>query len=414
MARFAKILPEYKAAPEITRERLYIETMEKVLSHTRKVLVNDSKNGNLMVLPLDQMLKGVAAPAAKSDSSDASDLLRLPPASSSSSASTSSTSSSTGVALWTNAALTRSVTTTSVRGITMRKSVIAIIVIVLVVLYMSVFVVKEGERGITLRFGKVLRDDENKPLVYAPGLHFKIPFIESVKMLDARIQTMDNQADRFVTKEKKDLIVDSYIKWRISDFSRYYGNRRRRRLQAEVLLKRKFSDRLRSEIGRLDVKDIVTDSRGRLTTEVRDALNSGSAGTEDEVSTPAADDAIAKAAERVEAETNGKVQVINPNSMAALGIEVVDVRIKQINLPAEVSEAIYNRMRAEREAVARRHRSQGQEEAEKLRATADYEVTKTLAEAERRGRILRGEGDAESAKLFADAFSRSVLLLLYP
>ncbi len=139
---------------------------------------------------------------------------------------------------------------------------------------------------------------------------------------------------------------------------------------------------------------------------MRDALNSGSAGTEDEVSTPAADDAIAKAAERVEAETNGKVQVINPNSMAALGIEVVDVRIKQINLPAEVSEAIYNRMRAEREAVARRHRSQGQEEAEKLRATADYEVTKTLAEAERRGRILRGEGDAESAKLFADAFSR--------
>lgn len=123
-----------------------------------------------------------------------------------------------------------------------------------------------------------------------------------------------------------------------------------------MLLKRKFSDRLRSEIGRLDVKDIVTDSRGRLTLEVRDALNSGSAGTEDEVETPAADDAIAKAAERVQAETNGKVPVINPNSMAALGIEVVDVRIKQINLPAEVSEAIYNRMRAEREAVARRHR----------------------------------------------------------
>ncbi len=85
----------------------------------------------------------------------------------------------------------------------MRKSVIAIIIIVLVVLYMSVFVVKEGERGITLRFGKVLRDDDNKPLVYEPGLHFKYPFIETVKMLDARIQTMDNQADRFVTKEKE-------------------------------------------------------------------------------------------------------------------------------------------------------------------------------------------------------------------
>ncbi|KEA54191.1 MULTISPECIES: protease modulator HflC [Mangrovibacter] len=289
----------------------------------------------------------------------------------------------------------------------MRKSLIGIIIVVLVVMYTSLFTVKEGERGIVLRFGKVLRNNDNIPEVFEPGLHFKLPFITTVKTLDARIQTMDNQADRFVTKEKKDLIVDSYIKWRISDFSRYYlatggGDVS----QAEVLLKRKFSDRLRSEIGRLDVKDIVTDSRGRLTLEVRDALNSGSAGSDDEVATPAADDAIATAAARVEQETNGKVAAVNPNSMAALGIEVVDVRIKQINLPAEVSEAIYNRMRAEREAVARRHRSQGQEEAEKLRAAADYEVTRTLAEAQRQALIERGEGDAQAAKLFADAFGK--------
>ncbi|RWR02868.1 cell division protein FtsH [[Pantoea] beijingensis] len=289
----------------------------------------------------------------------------------------------------------------------MRKPLIVLLIVVLVVLYASLFVVQEGQRGIVLRFGKVLRDDENKPLVFAPGLHFKIPFLESVKMLDARIQTMDNQADRFVTKEKKDLIVDSYIKWRISDFSRYYlatggGDVS----QAEVLLKRKFSDRLRSEMGRLDVKDIVTDSRGRLTTDVREALNTGSAGNDDEVATPAADDAIASAAARVERETNSKEPPINPNSMAALGIQVVDVRIKQINLPTEVSGAIYNRMRAEREAVARSQRSQGQEEAEKLRATSDYEVTRTLAEAQRQALITRGEGDAEAAKLFADAFSQ--------
>jgi membrane protease subunit HflC len=228
-----------------------------------------------------------------------------------------------------------------------------------------------------------------------------------MKSLDARIQTMDNQADRFVTKEKKDLIVDSYIKWRISDFSRYYlatggGDVS----QAEVLLKRKFSDRLRSEMGRLDVKDIVTDSRGRLTTDVRDALNTGSAGNDDDVQTPAADDAIASAAARVERETNSSEPAPNPNSMAALGIEVVDVRIKQINLPTEVSDAIYNRMRAEREAVARSQRSQGQEEAEKLRAQADYQVTRTLAEAQREALISRGEGDGEAAKLFADAFSQ--------
>ncbi|MEI2265977.1 protease modulator HflC [Erwinia sp. CGal63] len=289
----------------------------------------------------------------------------------------------------------------------MRKPLIVVLIVVLVALYASLFVVQEGQRGIVMRFGKVLRDDENKPLVYEPGLHFKVPFLESVKTLDARLQTMDNQADRFVTKEKKDLIVDSYIKWRISDFSRYYlatggGDVS----QAEVLLKRKFSDRLRSEIGRLDVKDIVTDSRGRLTTDVRDALNTGSAGQDDEIATPAADDAIASAAARVERETSSKEPAVNPNSMAALGIQVVDVRIKQINLPTEVSDAIYNRMRAEREAVARSQRSQGQEEAEKLRAAADYEVTRTLAEAQRTALMTRGEGDAEAAKLFADAFSQ--------
>lgn len=289
----------------------------------------------------------------------------------------------------------------------MRKPIVVLIIVVLVALYASLFVVQEGQRGIVLRFGKVLRDDENKPQVFEPGLHFKIPFLETVKTLDARIQTMDNQADRFVTKEKKDLIVDSYIKWRISDFSRYYlatggGDVS----QAEVLLKRKFSDRLRSEMGRLDVKDIVTDSRGRLTTDVRDALNTGSAGNDDEIATPAADDAIASAAARVERETNSSEPAPNPNSMAALGIQVVDVRIKQINLPTEVSDAIFNRMRAEREAVARSQRSQGQEEAEKLRAQADYQVTRTLAEAQREALITRGDGDAETARLFAAAFSQ--------
>ncbi|MES4611071.1 MAG: protease modulator HflC [Ewingella sp.] len=287
----------------------------------------------------------------------------------------------------------------------MRKSFLLIVVVVLVALYASLFVVQEGERGIVLRFGKVLRDSENKPLVYEPGLHFKVPFVESVKTLDARIQTMDNQADRFVTSEKKDLIVDSYLKWRISDFSRYYlatggGDVS----QAEVLLKRKLSDRLRSEIGRLDVKDIVTDSRGRLTLDVRDALNNGSA--EEVEATTEADDAIASVAKRVERETSGEQPAVNPNSMAALGIQVIDVRLKQINLPQEVSSAIYDRMRAERNAVALRHISQGLEEAEKLRATADYERTRTVAEAERTARITRGEGDAEAAKLFADAFSQ--------
>ncbi|MEQ5185660.1 protease modulator HflC [Providencia zhijiangensis] len=286
----------------------------------------------------------------------------------------------------------------------MRKSFIFVVIAVLAVAYASIFIVPQTERGIVLRFGKVLRDSENKPIVYEPGLHFKVPFIETVKMLDARIQTLEIQADRYLTSENKDLMVDSYLKWRVTDFSRYYvatggGNP----FQAETLLKRKFSDRLRSEFGRLSVKDIITDSRGRLTVDVRDALNKGTATDE---ATKDADAAIADAAARVEKETNLKPLVVNANSMAALGIEVVDVRIKRIELPNEVSEAIYARMRAEREAVARQHRSQGQEEATKIRAVADKTVTETLAESERTALTLRGEGDAMATKLFADAFNQ--------
>lgn len=291
----------------------------------------------------------------------------------------------------------------------MYKPIIAIFIIVLLALYSSAFEVQEGQRGIVLRFGKVLRDDDNRPQIYQPGLHFKIPMVESVKTLDARVQTAENQEDRFVTKEKKDLIVDSYIKWRISDFSRYYLATGGGGIsQAEILLKRKFNDRLRSEIGRLDVRDIVTDSRGRLTEEVRDALNKGSTGNvEDDNATSAVDDEIASAAARVVAETKGKIPQVNPNSMEALGIEVVDVRIKQINLPTEISESIFNLMRAERHQVARSLRAEGKEDAAKIRAQADFNAARTLAQAQRQSLIIRGEADAEATKLFADAFSKA-------
>lgn len=297
----------------------------------------------------------------------------------------------------------------------MHKIIFSLIFTVLLS-YSSIFVVQEGQRGIVLRFGKVLRENNNQAIIFFPGLHLKIPFIETVKNLDARTQTMDNQADRFVTKEKKDLIVDSYIKWCISDFSRYYlttggGDV----FQAELLLKRKFSDRLRSEIGRLNVKDIVTDSRGRLTTDVRDSLNSGTADNIDEDLDKNLTiynffennkNKITSKHNDFKNNKNKNDNFINSNSVAALGIHVVDVRIKQINLPVEVSDAIYNRMRAEREAVARSQRSQGQEEAEKLKAASDYRVVRTLAEAQREALMIKGEGDAESAKLFADAFSQ--------
>ncbi|MFP4712452.1 protease modulator HflC [Pasteurella multocida] len=253
----------------------------------------------------------------------------------------------------------------------MRKFLTPVIVVIAAILYSSIVIISEGTRGIMLRFSKVHRDADNKVVVYNPGLHFKIPFIDSIKILDARIRTLDGQADRFVTVEKKDLLVDSYVKWRISDFGRFYtatggGDY----AQASNLLRRKVNDRLRSETGSRTIKDIVSGTRGELMEGARKALNTG------------------------------------PDSTAELGIEVVDVRVKQINLPDEVSSSIYQRMRAERDAVAREHRSQGREKAAFIQADVDRKVTLILANANRTAQELRGSGDATAAKVFSDAFSQ--------
>ena len=253
----------------------------------------------------------------------------------------------------------------------MRKFLLPVIFVLIAVLYSTIVVVSEGTRGIMLRFGKVQRDADNKVAIYTPGLHFKIPFIDNLKALDARIQTLDGQADRFVTVEKKDLLVDSYVKWRINDFGRFFtttggGDY----AQAANLLRRKVNDRLRSEIGSRTIKDIVSGTRGELMAGAKNALNSGQ------------------------------------DSTAELGIEVLDVRIKQINLPDEVSSSIYQRMRAERDAVAREHRSQGKEKAAFIQADVDRKVTLILANANKTAQELRGNGDAAAAKLYSQAFAQ--------
>ena len=198
-----------------------------------------------------------------------------------------------------------------------------------------------------------------------------MPLIDNLKLLNARIITLDGQADRFVTVEKKDLLVDSYVKWRISDFGRFYtatggGDY----TQASNLLRRKVNDRLRSEIGSRTIKDIVSGTRGELMAGAKKALNTGQ------------------------------------DSTAELGIEVIDVRIKQINLPDEVSSSIYQRMRAERDAVAREHRSQGKEKAAFIQADVDRKVTLILANANKTAQELRGTGDAVAAKVYTDAFAQ--------
>ncbi|CAJ1831586.1 protease modulator HflC [Aeromonas salmonicida] len=249
----------------------------------------------------------------------------------------------------------------------MKKIAIGVIAVAAMVCFSSIFIIDEDQKGIVVQFGKVKRVESGEPRLYEPGLHFKVPLIDQVRKMDARIQTLEGQADRFVTSEKKDLIIDSYVKWKIEDFSKYYlatggGNK----IQAEDLLKRKINNGLRSEIGNRTIKDIVS---GERSTVMEDALMK-----------------MARSSE--------------------LGIKVVDVRIKQINLPVEVSSSIYQRMRAERTAVAREHRSQGREQAEILRADIDRKVTVMIADAESNARQLRGEGDAEAAKIYADSYKK--------
>ncbi|PKI17770.1 protease modulator HflC [Colwellia sp. 12G3] len=250
----------------------------------------------------------------------------------------------------------------------MKNFSIAILSLLLIFAVSSVFVIYEGQRGIVFQFSKIKRDSAtDEMMVFEPGLHFKIPFIETVRKLDARIQTLDEPADRFVTSEKKDLIVDSFAKWRIVDFSTYYLRTSGSVDNARALLKQKINNGLRTEFGNRTIKDIVSGDR--------DAIMS-------------------------------KALVSAASSREELGIEVVDVRIKAINLPTEISQSIYERMRAERTAVAKEHRSQGQEQAEIIRATIDAKVTIMLAEAQKNSFTLRGEGDALAAKVYSDAYTK--------
>lgn len=250
----------------------------------------------------------------------------------------------------------------------MKNFLLAIIALILVLTVSSVFVVIEGQRGIVFQFSKIKRDGDTGDMkVYEPGLHFKFPFINQVRKLDARIQTLDDAADRFVTSEKKDLMVDSFVKWRIVNFSTYYLRTSGSIDNARALLKQKVNNGLRTEFGTRTIKEIVSGDRDAIMAE---ALESAASSRED------------------------------------LGIEVIDVRIKAINLPTEVSNSIYERMRAERTAVAKEHRSQGQEQAEIIRATIDAKVTVMLAEAQKSAREIRGEGDALAAKVYADSYGQ--------
>ena len=231
------------------------------------------------------------------------------------------------------------------------------------VIWASVFTVDERQRAILFKFGEILAAD------FEPGLHFKMPLINNVRKFDKRILTIDQQPERFLTAEKKDLIVDSFVKWRIADVVQYFKTTQGDETLAGRLLYENINNGLRDEFGKRTVQEVIAGDR----TEIMQIMTS-------------------------EATEKAKT----------LGIEVIDVRIKKIDLPARVSDSVYRRMRAERERVARDFRSKGAETAERIRADADRQRSVILAEAYRDSEIVRGEGDAKATDIYAEAFSKNV------
>jgi len=241
--------------------------------------------------------------------------------------------------------------------------VVAILLaIVASVVYSSAFVVNEWEMALKLRLGEIVDAD------YEPGLHWRIPIIHEVKKFDKRIQTLDSRPARFLTLEKKDVIVDSFTKWRIQNVAQYFRSTGGDPIKTSRLLSERIDTSLRNEFGKRTIQEVVSGDR----TEIMFLL---------------AKDADEKAAE--------------------LGVEIIDVRVKKIDLPPEVSESVYNRMRAERERVARDLRAKGSEAGERIRADADRQSTVILADAFKEAEKLRGEGDAMASEIYANAYQQN-------
>ena len=228
----------------------------------------------------------------------------------------------------------------------------------------SLYVVDETQRAVKLRFGEVI--EENIP----PGLHFKVPITQTVRKFDTRVLTLDTDASRYLTLEQKAVIVDSYVMWQVVNPTRYYEATAGDEMMAARLIQPRVDESLRNEFGRLDLQQIIAERR---------------------------DDLMIRPTEELDALMREE-----------LGVSVRDIRVKRIDLPQDVSAAVFERMRSEREREAREWRAQGQEEAERIRANADRRRHVLLAQATERAETLRGEGDAEAAAIFSEAYNQDL------
>jgi membrane protease subunit HflC len=232
----------------------------------------------------------------------------------------------------------------------------------LLVLSLSAFTVAEYEFAAKFRLGKIVTTD------FEPGLHWQIPIVNNVRKFDRRILTLDAPPQRFITSEKKDVIVDSFVKFRISDVREFYRATSGDLQQARSRLSQIIADGLRTEFAKRTLRAVVSTEREEIMTTLNTRAN----------------------------------EVAD-----SLGIEIVDVRIKRIDLPEEVGSSVFSRMRAERTEVANELRAQGREQAEIIEATAEREVRVLVAEAQRDAELIRGEGDARAAEMYAEAYNKN-------
>ena len=239
----------------------------------------------------------------------------------------------------------------------------AVVATLLVVVAMSVFTVDQRQFALVFQLGEVKR------AIDEPGLNFKVPMVQNVRYFEKRIMTLDNnEPERFITSEKKNVFVDSYIKWRIVDPKLYYISVGGDESRAKTRLNQTVNAGLREEFGKRTVHDVVSGERDKIMDQMREKAD-------------------------IDARK--------------IGVEIVDVRLKRVELPTEVSDAVYRRMEAERKRVANELRSEGSAEAEKIRADADRQREVIIADAYRDAQKVKGEGDAKAAAIYAQAFGQN-------
>ena len=240
--------------------------------------------------------------------------------------------------------------------------ILAAVVIALLLAWNSFYIVKETERAILLRFGEVVRAN------VAPGPHFKLPIADEVKKFNGKVLTVDAPVERYFTLEQKPVMVDSFAKWRIGNVSRYYTSTSGDERLARNLLQERVNEGLRNQISRRDMHEVVSGGRDELMAELTTSLN--------EVMT------------------------------AEMGVRVIDVRVKRIDLPAEVEASVFDRMNTARQIEAQQYRASGQEKAIGIRADADRQVVVVKADAYRRAEEIRGAGDASATRTYAEAYNK--------